>query len=143
MFCNALSDTTTAADIKAIGESFFKANKLSWQNFKHICTDGAPAMIGVRRGFVTLVKNEWPHVTSSHCSLHRYALASKTLHPRLMEVMDVAVKVINFICSRAKNHRLFQLLAEEVGAQHVDFCFVLVQKSAGCREANAFIGSMN
>ncbi|CAM1328904.1 Uncharacterised protein r2_g3807 [Pycnogonum litorale] len=35
-------------------------------------------MVGVRGGFVTLVKNEWPHVTSSHCSLHRYALASKT-----------------------------------------------------------------
>ena len=54
----------------------FKANELSWQNFKHICTDGAPAMIGVKLGFVTLVKNEWPHMTSSHCLLHQYTLAS-------------------------------------------------------------------
>ena len=36
-----------------------------------------------------------------------------------MEVMDVAVKVINFIRSRTKNHRLFQLLAKEMTAQHV------------------------
>uniref|UniRef100_UPI00358E6FFE protein FAM200C-like n=1 Tax=Myxine glutinosa TaxID=7769 RepID=UPI00358E6FFE len=123
LFCNTLPTTTTAADIKAIVDSFFEADGLGWQNFKHICTDGAPAMVGVRGGFVTLVKNEWPHVTSSHCSLHRYALASKTLPPRLLEVMDVAVKVINFIRAKAKNHRLFQLLANEMGAEHVGLLF--------------------
>lgn len=123
LFCNTLPTTTTAKDVKAIVDSFFEVNGLSWQNFKHICTDGAPAMIGVKGGFVTLVKNEWPHVTSSHCSLHRYALASKTLPPRLLEVMDVAVKVINFIRAKAKNHRLFQLLANEMGAQHVGLLF--------------------
>ena len=63
-FCNTLSATTTAADIKVIVDSFLETNELSWQNFKHICTDDAPAMIGIRGGFVTLVKNEWPHVTS-------------------------------------------------------------------------------
>ena len=72
LFCNTMSATKTAADIKVIVDSFLETNELSWQNFKHICTDGAPAMIGIREGFVTLVKNEWPHVTSSHCSLHRY-----------------------------------------------------------------------
>ena len=123
LFCNTLPTTTTAKDLKAIVDSFFEVNGLSWQNFKHIYTDGAPAMIGVKGGFVTLVKNEWPHVTSSHCSLHRHALASKTLPPRLLEVMDVAVKVINFIRAKAKNHRLFQLLANEMGAQHVGLLF--------------------
>ena len=118
-FCNTMSATTTAADIKVIVDSFFETNELSWQNFKHICTDGASAMIGIRGGFVTLVKNEWPHVTSSHCSLHRYALALKTLPPQLMKVMDVSVKVINFIRSRGKNHRLFQVFAKEMGAKHV------------------------
>ena len=33
------------------------------------------------------------------------------------------VKVINFIRSRAKNHRFFQLLATEMGAQHVGLLF--------------------
>ncbi|QQP39543.1 Uncharacterized protein FKW44_020461, partial [Caligus rogercresseyi] len=133
LFCNTLPTTTTAKDVKAIVDSFFEVNGLSWQNFKHICTDGAPAMIGVKGGFVTLVKNEWPHVTSSHCLLHRHALASKTLPPRLFEVMDVAVKVINFIRAKAKNHRLFQLLANEMGAQHF----------GGYRGGNASLGCMN
>ena len=56
-------------------------------------------------------------------ALHRYALASKTLPLHLMEVMDVAVKMINFIRSRAKNHRLFQLLTKEMGVQHVGLLF--------------------
>ena len=37
--------------------------------------------------------------------------------------MDVAVKVINFILPRAKYHRLFQLVAKEMGAQHVELLF--------------------
>ena len=123
MFSNTLSATTIAADITAFVDSFFEANELSWENFKHIHTDGAPAMIGVKSRFVTLVKNEWPHVTSSHCSLHRYALASKIPPLHLMEVMEVAVKLINFIRSRAKNHRLFQLLNKEMGVQHVGLLF--------------------
>ena len=94
--------------------------ELSWQNFKHICTDGAPAMIGIKSGFVTLVKNEWPHVTSSHCSPHQYTQALKTIS---LYLMDVAVKVINFILPRAEYHRLFQLLAKEMGAQHVELLF--------------------
>ena len=40
-FCNTLSATTTAADIKVIVDSFFETNELSWQNFEYICTDGA------------------------------------------------------------------------------------------------------
>ena len=123
LFCNSIPTTTTAADVKVIVESFFKANGLTWLNFKHICTDGAPAMVGCRGGFITLVKDEWPHITSSHCSLHRYALASKTLPEHLMEVMDAAVHIINFIRARAKNLRLFQVLAEEMGAQHMGLLY--------------------
>ena len=100
--------------------SSFVANELGRHNFKHICTDGAPEMLGVRRGLVALVKKELPHVTSSHCSLYRYALAYKT-HPQcLMEVTDIAVKVINFIRTRAKSYRLFQLLAKEMAFSMFD-----------------------
>ena len=37
--------------------------------------------------------------------------------------MVIAAKVINFIRSRAKNYRLFQLLVKEMGAQHVGLLF--------------------
>ena len=104
-------------------DPFLKSTSLAGKNFKHTCTDGAPAIIGVKSRFVTPVKNEWPRVTSSHSSLHRYTLASKTLPLHLMEVMDFAIKMINLICLNAKNHRLLELLAEEMGAQHVGLLF--------------------
>ena len=99
-------------------------------------------MIGVKLGFVTQVKNEWLHVTSSHFSLHRYTLASKTLSLHLMEVLDVAVKVIMFLRSRAKNHPFYQLLAKETGAQEEGLLFYTKQP-VGCGEANASLGCMN
>ena len=45
-------------------------------------------------------------MTFSHCLLHRYTLALKTLPLHLMEVMDVAVKVINSIHLRTKSPAL-------------------------------------
>ena len=80
-------------------------------------------MIGVKSGFVTLAKNKRSQVTSSHCSLHRYTLALKTLPLHLMEVIDVAVKVMVFILSPAKNHRFFRRLAKEMEARHVELLF--------------------
>ena len=65
LYSNTLSATTTAADVKALVDSIFEANDLSWQNFKHICTDGPPAAIVVISGFVTLVNDQWPHAASS------------------------------------------------------------------------------
>ena len=73
-------------------------------------------MIGVKSGFVALVKNEYPHVTSSHCSLHRYSQASKTLPLHLMEVMDVAVKVINFVHSRTKKSPALSTFGQRNGS---------------------------
>ena len=37
------------------------------------CTDGAPAMIGHRSGFVALIKQVAPHIVSNDCAIHKYA----------------------------------------------------------------------
>ena len=54
----------------------------------------------------------------THCFLHRYALACKTLPKFLQTILSVAVKIINFIRARALNHRLFKELCREIGSQH-------------------------
>jgi hypothetical protein len=118
LFCEAVTETTRAVDILEMVNSFFRAHSLSWDNVGSICTDGAPAMLGKSSGFATLVKNINPQIVSSHCILHRHALASKTLPVNCKEVLDVVVKVVNFIRSRATNHRLFKVLCDELGAEH-------------------------
>ena len=41
-----------------IFSEFFEKEELSWSALTGICTDGAPAMLGSKLGFATLVKKE-------------------------------------------------------------------------------------
>ena len=59
-------------------EDFFHKENISWASLCGVCTDGAPAMLGAKSGFQTLVKNKAPNVVTTHCFIHREALASKT-----------------------------------------------------------------
>ena len=98
----------------------FSAN----QNFKwkkkigSFCTNGASAMLDKTSGFTALVKKEAPQVNVTHCFLHRYALASKTLPENLRQVLSDSVKIVNLIRVHALNHRIFKKLCQEMGAEH-------------------------
>ena len=55
LFCNPLTTTTTGEDIFKLVDNYIKDNQLSWSNCFDITTDGAPAMLGSRRGFCARV----------------------------------------------------------------------------------------
>ena len=93
-------------------------NKLYNDSNGSKCTDGAQAMQGNRSGFAALMRKEIPNLKITHCFLHRYALAARTLPPDLKKTLNVCVKVVNLIHSHAVNHRLFQSLHEEVDQEH-------------------------
>ncbi|XP_076352725.1 protein FAM200C-like [Tachypleus tridentatus] len=78
----------------------------------------APAMLGNRSGFAALMRKEVPNLKITHCFLHRHSLSAKDIAPDLKKTLDICVKVVNFIRSRALNHRLFQSLCEEMGQEH-------------------------
>ena len=50
--------------------------------------------------------------------IHREALASKKLEPFVNEVLQDAIRVINFIKSKSLNSRLFTILCNEMGSDH-------------------------
>lgn len=119
LFCHSLLETTKAADVFNVIKFFFENHHVDWKTkLGSLCTDGAPAMLGNTSGFATLVKKEIPNVMVTHCFLHRHALASRTLPGFLKDVMSTCIKIINFIRSRALNHRLFKILCQEMGAEH-------------------------
>ena len=95
-------------------KSFFNTNDIALQAIGSICTDGAPAMLGSRSGFVALMKKEIPEVEATHCILHRQALVSKTLPCTLKNVMDSCVKIVNYIRGRALNRRLFKAFCSDL-----------------------------
>ncbi len=55
----------------------------------------------------------------THCSIHREALAVKKMPDNLKSVLDSVVKTVNFIKARQMNARLFCVLCEEMGSEHV------------------------
>ena len=92
---------------------FFRTHDLRWEHAIGVCTDGAPAMLGCRSGFQTLVKEKSPNVIGTHCILHRQALMVKTMPDKLSCVLTTVIKAVNFIKANALNSRLFQELRKE------------------------------
>jgi hypothetical protein len=66
LFSQALKTTTTADDILETVSIFLETNELNWKKLVGVCTDGAPAMLGSRQGF--LAKNEGKIPLLSSCT---------------------------------------------------------------------------
>jgi len=99
----------------ALVDSFMKADKLEWTKCSSICSDGAPTMLGSRRGFTARVKEMNPNVTISHCFVHRENLGfqlswDRRLSNELGNVMQDVTHIVNFIKSKSLNSRLFKKL---------------------------------
>ncbi|CAM1331733.1 Uncharacterised protein r2_g4062 [Pycnogonum litorale] len=118
LFCAPLQVTTKAKDIFDVVTNFFDEVDLKWENVIGCCTDGAPAMLGTRSGFQALVKKVSPNVKSTHCMLHRHALAVKTLPSSLSIVLQEIIELVNYIKSSALQTRLFKELCKDMDAGH-------------------------
>uniref|UniRef100_A0A8C4N202 Uncharacterized protein n=1 Tax=Eptatretus burgeri TaxID=7764 RepID=A0A8C4N202_EPTBU len=123
LFCYPMESYTTAADIFQVVSNFSQKNQLSWDSLVGVCTDGAPAMLGLQSGFITRVKEKSPSAMGTHCILHREALASRTLPAEMRDVMNLAIKVVNFIKAGALNSRLFKQLCVDMDSEHQALLF--------------------
>lgn len=72
-----------------------------------LCTDGERAMSGRLTRLAAKIKEIAPECKSTHCVIHREALAAKGMPENFNSVLSDAVNVINFIKARALNARLF------------------------------------
>ena len=118
LFCRPLETTTKASNVLRLVEDFFTEENLNWAKLGRVCTDGAPAKLGVRSGFLALVKQKNPNVIGMHCIIHREALALRTMPQSLKQTLDYAIKVVNYIKSSALNVRLFGKLCHDLGAEY-------------------------
>ena len=79
-------------------------------------------MVGNRKGFISLAKQENKEIVTTHCFLHREALISKTLPSELKEVLDEVVRMINFVKTR---HRVTQILSNLCQEMDSDYLTLL------------------
>ncbi|CAL4228701.1 unnamed protein product, partial [Meganyctiphanes norvegica] len=126
-----LTNTTTGADILEAVLKCFNCYELDLSKLVSITTDGAPAMVGKNKGFVALLEKHMSaagyqnKIIKLHCIIHQEALCAK--NAEIKEVMQVVVKIVNYILSQGLNHRDFRSLMEELNAEHPDvkyFCDV-------------------
>ena len=99
--CEPLKTTTKAVDVFNIVKEFFLKHKMFLDMIGSLCTDGTHAMLGNKSGFASRVKMEVPHITITHCTLHRHALAAKSLPEKLKKVLSIAVSAANYIRGNA------------------------------------------
>lgn len=121
--CSLPDHTTGEAIFRAVEETFRKYD-FSWENLVSICTDGASAMIGMRKGLATRiarVANE--DFTSSHCVIHREALAVQNMAEDLKNTLNDAVHIVNMVKSKALQGRIFSLLCKEMGSEHLNLLY--------------------
>ncbi|XP_022823722.1 SCAN domain-containing protein 3-like [Spodoptera litura] len=118
-----LDTTSKGIDVMNSISEFFEKHNLMWDKLAALCTDGAPAMLGSRSGLATLVKQKNPNVITTHCIIHRQALASKTLPGCLNDTLKIAIKIVNLIKSSALNTRLFKKLCTEMDSDHETLLF--------------------
>ena len=92
---------------------------MPWEECVEMCTDGFPSMIASVKGFVTLVKQSQPSSFTTQCFLHCKALVAKAFGPKLKDVLDMVVKIVNYLKSRPVKCRQFTKLCESMDAEHV------------------------
>ena len=103
-----LETTSKGIDVMNTISEYIQKHNIIWEKIVGFCTDGAPAMLGSRSGLATLVKQKNPKAITSHCIIHRQALASKTLPGCLNNTMQLAIKVVKVIKSSTLNTRLLK-----------------------------------
>ena len=122
LFCSALNTSTKASDVLEKVDHFFNEDKISWNNLCGVCANGGPAMLGSKSGFRALAQSKAIGVIFTHCFIHRKALATKTL-PRLQDVLNVTIKIVNFVKSSSLHTRLFRKLCKDMESEHKNLLY--------------------
>lgn len=119
-FCSLPEHTTGEQMFNAIDEKMTKY-ELLWENVVGVCTDGAPAMVGSKRGLTTRIANvAGENYMSTHCVIHREALAAKDMSTELNQTLKEAVRIVNSIKANPLCCRIFTLLCTEMSSDHVN-----------------------
>ncbi|XP_008186759.1 zinc finger BED domain-containing protein 5-like [Acyrthosiphon pisum] len=74
-------------------------------------------------GLQALIRQKAPEMIWTHCLIHREALASQYISCSLNCVLEIVIKVVNYVKIRPVKARFFQKLCEEMGAEHTTLLF--------------------
>lgn len=84
-----------------------------------ICTDCAAAMTGKFNSLVVRIKQiAHKDILSTHWFIHRDQLAAKDMGENVSDVLNIFIKIINFIQASTVNTRIFKVMCDEMGSDY-------------------------
>ena len=113
LFARLLETDTKGEIVYRAVEDYFQKKSIPLTNIILCATEGAPSMVGRRRGFLSYLKKAVPKVFTVHCVIHRQHLVAKNLSEKLHESLSTVITVVNKIKANAFNSRLFHQLCIE------------------------------
>ncbi|KAM8960711.1 general transcription factor II-I repeat domain-containing protein 2-like [Pelodytes ibericus] len=122
----SIKATTTGEDIYEKVCQTVNDLELDWAKLASVTTDGAPSMVGSKKGVIARINQEMDkhnhsHPIAIHCLIHQQALCSKSL--KWDSVMKIVVSCVNFIRAHALNHRQFQEFLSELNVDYEDVLY--------------------
>jgi hypothetical protein len=70
------------------------------------------------KGFISKLKQNFPNIISTHCFIYREALMIKSIPDELKNVLDLVIKMVNYIKSRDLKTRILKKMCEEAGSRY-------------------------
>lgn len=128
LFPRTLTTDTKGESIFNDLRYFFIEIAIPSSNIISAAADGAPAMFGCDRGFISHLKPNVPGVFAIHCVIHRQHLVVKNLSDRLHQSLQIAKNAVNKICSCVKK------------MTRTSINYSLTLKCAGCQKAYVWQG---
>ncbi|XP_069476356.1 general transcription factor II-I repeat domain-containing protein 2-like [Ambystoma mexicanum] len=122
----SIKGTTTGEDIYEKVCQTLNGLELDWAKLASVTADGAPSMVGSKKGVIARInqemdKHNYSHPIAIHCLIHQQALCSKSL--KFDSVMTIVVSCVNFIRAHALKHRQFQEFLSELNADYGDVLY--------------------
>lgn len=121
-----MQDTTTGFNIFSNLKSITNEFAIPLGKIIGISTDGAKAVSSMEVGvagrlFQKIKTSTGNEILFNHCIIHQENLCAE--RPNLLNVTEPVIKMINFIRSRALNHRQFKDLLKELDADCNDVIY--------------------
>jgi hypothetical protein len=94
LFARTLTTDTKGKSIFHVLKDYFMEKAIPLSNIISLTTDGAPAMVGRYRGFISYLKQNVPGVLAIHCVIHRQHLVAQNLNVRLHESLQLVIDTV-------------------------------------------------
>ncbi|XP_015188888.1 PREDICTED: general transcription factor II-I repeat domain-containing protein 2A-like isoform X2 [Polistes dominula] len=116
-----LSGQTREEGIANAVQKCLEDNKIDLNKIVSIATDGARSMTGKNKGATTILQSKINHeILTFHCIIHPEALCAQTFPAEIVEVMNLVIKIVNNILSKALYHCQFKEFLNEMETQYSD-----------------------